>query len=130
VIEIRNLLFQPLTFQLAGEEGGLYLTSRQRKLVDDAQVSEEMRTAATRGFVVITPLEQPDGPEAQSDEIGSADTPSDNATQFSGEPAADESAQAPDESTSAIEEGVTDAGMQVAEQSEETASDATSRKRR
>jgi hypothetical protein len=66
VIEIRNLLFQPLTFQLAGGDRGLHLGSRQRKLVDDAQVSDEIRVAAKRGFVVLTVLEQPDQPEAKT----------------------------------------------------------------
>ena len=130
MIEIRNLLFQPLTFQLAGEEGGLYLTSRQRKLVEDAQVSEEMRTAATRGFVVITPLEQQDPPEAQSADVGAADTPSDNATQSSGEPAADESAQVTDATVTASEDSSSGPDLETAEQPEETASDTASRKRR
>lgn len=66
MIEIRNLLFQPLTFQLAGQRLGLHLGSRQRKLVEDAHVSEEIRTAARRGFVALTALEQPEQPEAQS----------------------------------------------------------------
>lgn len=66
MIEIRNLLFQPLAFQLAGQRRGLHLGSRQRKLVDDAHVSEEMRAAARRGFVALTALEQPEQPEAQS----------------------------------------------------------------
>jgi hypothetical protein len=130
MIEIRNLLFQPLTFQLAGEEGGLYLTSRQRKLVEDAHVSEEMRTAATRGFVVITPLEQPDQLEALSAEVGPADSPAENSVQLNEEPAADESVATLAKSTSVVGEGESILDPETTEQSEETASDTTARKRR
>ncbi len=51
MIEIRNLLFQPLTFQLTGEEHGLHLGPRQTRSVEDALVSDEIKTAGERGFL-------------------------------------------------------------------------------
>lgn len=116
MIEIRNLLFQPLTFQLAGEERGLHLSSRQRKLIEDAQVSEEMRTAERGGFIVLTPLEQPDQPEAQPVAAETSDGSSETAVQPSEElPSEDGGSGAEPEST---------------EQPTETTTEATSRKRR
>jgi len=101
VIEIRNLLFQPLTFQLAGEQRGLHLGSRQRKPIDDAQVSDEIRVAAKRGFVALTILEQPDQPEAQSEDVI---TSPEAAAPRGVEPVADESVQVPDEATTTSED--------------------------
>lgn len=65
MIEIRNLLFQPLIFQMAIEQRGLHLGSRQRKLIEDTEVSEEIRIAAKRGIIELTVLDQP----AQSEDI-------------------------------------------------------------
>ena len=116
MIEIRNLLFQPLTFQLAGEERGLHLSSRQRKLIEDAQVSEEMRTAERGGFIVLTPLEQPDQPDAQPVAAETVDDSSETAVQPGEEPAA--------------EEGGSSVEPETKEQPEETADEPRSRKRR
>jgi hypothetical protein len=55
VIEIRNLQFQPLTFQL-GSEGSLHLGPRQRKSIARKDLSAEIQTAAKRGLVRITEL--------------------------------------------------------------------------
>ena len=114
MIEIRNLLSQPLTFQLAGEEQGLHLRSRQRKQVEDAQVSEEMRTAAKAGFVILTELEQPDGPEARPMAAETADGSSDTAVQPGEEPAAEDGGSS----------------VETKEQPTETTSETTPRKRR
>ena len=130
MIEIRNLLFQPLTFQLAGEERGLHLSSRQRKLIEDAQVSEEMRTAAKGGFVVLTTLEQSDQPEAQPVAAGFAEIPSENAEQPSEEPAVDESAQVTDAATTASDDGSAGADSESSEQSDGTTGEPPARKRR
>lgn len=102
MIEIRNLLFQPLTFQLAGEQRGLHLGSRQRKLIDDAQVSDEIRVAAKRGFVALTTLEQPDQPETQSEYVVTSPEP---IAQPRVELVADESVPAPDEAATTSEDG-------------------------
>lgn len=105
MIEIRNLLFQPLTFQLAGEQRGLHLGSRQRKLVDDAQVSDEIRVAAKRGFVVLTELEQPDQPETQPAASEEVITTVEAVAQPSAEPTARDSVQAPDEAATTNDAG-------------------------
>jgi hypothetical protein len=76
VIEIRNLQFQPLTFQLGGE-GSLHLGPRERKSIARKNLSAEIQTAAKRGLVRITELntssasaqDEPAGPkEATSKE--------------------------------------------------------------
>ena len=51
--EIKNLLFQPLTFHRAGKDEGLHLNPRERKEIPDADVSEEMRLAAKRRFIAL-----------------------------------------------------------------------------
>ena len=130
MIEIRNLLFQPLTFHLAGNEHGLHLGSRQRKLVEDAQVSEEMRSAAKGGFVVLTPLEQPDQTEAQPAVTEPAGSLSENAAQPSEEPAVDELAQVTDAAATTSDDGSAGADSETSEQPEETASEPPARKRR
>ena len=58
MIVVINKLFQPLTYQTASG-AGLHLPPRGRIEVQDTQVSEEMRRAAQRGFIVLeadTPL--------------------------------------------------------------------------
>ncbi len=70
MIEIRNLQFQPLTFQLAAK-GSLHLGPRECKSVARKDLSEEIRTAAKCGLVRITNLntatakaqDQPANPE-------------------------------------------------------------------
>lgn len=59
MIEIRNLLFQPLTFQLAGEEHGLHVGPRQTKTIEDDKLSQEIEAAGQRGFVSIGTAETP-----------------------------------------------------------------------
>jgi len=130
VIEIRNLLFQPLTFQLAGEERGLHLSSRQRKLIDDAQVSEGIRTAAKRGFVALTAIEQPDQPEAQPAASEDVVTTPEAAAQPDVEPVADESVQAPEEPATMSEDGGSGADPETTEEPVETTDESRSRKRR
>lgn len=56
-----NKLFQPLTYQTASG-AGLHLPPRGRIELPDAQVSEELRRAAQRGFIVLeadTPIGDP-----------------------------------------------------------------------
>lgn len=62
MIEIRNLLFQPLTFQLSGSSGSIHLCSRERKILRCDQISAEIRSAASRGFVTLTEIAEA-GPE-------------------------------------------------------------------
>jgi hypothetical protein len=81
VIEIRNLQFQPLTFQL-GTEGSLHLGPRQKKSIARKDFSAEIQTAAKRGLVRITDLstgtapaqDEPASKEAATEETKAAQT--------------------------------------------------------
>jgi hypothetical protein len=71
VIEIRNLQFQPLTFQI-GNEGSLHLGPRQKKSIARKDLSAEIQTAAKRDLVRITDLTggaepEPEKPTATED---------------------------------------------------------------
>jgi len=55
LIEIRNLLFQPVTFHQAGTGRGLYLGPRERRLVEKSEISPEIELAARRGLVTLAP---------------------------------------------------------------------------
>jgi hypothetical protein len=77
VIEIRNLQFQPLTFQLGGV-GSLHLGPRQRKRIARKDLSAEIQTAAKRCLVRITELnkgsDQPKEEPAGSKETASKES--------------------------------------------------------
>jgi len=64
VIEIRNLQFQPLTFQL-GTDGSMHLGPRQKKSIAQKDLSAEIQTAAKRGLVSITDLTDGAEPEPE-----------------------------------------------------------------
>ncbi len=130
MIEIRNLLFQPLAFQLAGEQRGLHLGSRQRKLVDDTQVSDEIRTAAKRGFVALTVLEQPDQPEAQPAATEEVVTTPEAVMTPSVEPLADEPVQAPDEDATTSDDVGASSAPETTTDSAETTDQPLPKKRR
>ena len=55
MIEIRNLQFQPLAFNLSGQ-GTLHLGPRERKSIARKDLSAEIKTAGKRGLVRITVL--------------------------------------------------------------------------
>ena len=62
MIEIRNLLNQSLTFQLARQSASIHLSSRERQILRRDEVTAEMRTAASRGFVALANM--PEAPRA------------------------------------------------------------------
>jgi len=64
MIEIKNLLFQPLTFHLAGDGQGLHLNPRERKSIGNEQLSPEIEAAAKRGLISLTEMVKP--PEASA----------------------------------------------------------------
>ena len=73
MIEIRNLQFQPLTFNLSGQ-GTLHLGPRERKSIARKDLSAEIKTAGKRGLVRITdltggaePEPEPEKPTATED---------------------------------------------------------------
>jgi len=65
VIEIKNLLFQPLTFHLSGGGRGLHLNPRERRTLEEDDISPEIDVAAKRGFVSLTPV-TPIAPEPET----------------------------------------------------------------
>ena len=74
MIEIKNLLFQPLTFHLAGGGRGLHLNPRERRTLGEDDISAEIDAAAKRGFVSLTPVmpttPEPEPPRDKPVEIG------------------------------------------------------------
>jgi hypothetical protein len=54
VIEIKNLLFQPLTLHLAGDGRGLHLNPREIRSISDDDLSPEIEAAAKRGLVSLS----------------------------------------------------------------------------
>ena len=60
MIEVRNLLFQPLTFQLA-DGASLHLGPRKRRTIASDQVSPELEQAQRRNYVDLRETEQPKG---------------------------------------------------------------------
>jgi len=54
VIEIKNLLFQPLTLHLAGDGRGLHLNPREIRSIGDDDLSSEIEAAAKRGLVSLS----------------------------------------------------------------------------
>jgi hypothetical protein len=65
MIEVRNLLFQPLTFQLAGG-GSLHLGPRERRAIKPEQVSPELEQAKRRSFVDLREAGKPAAAEAEA----------------------------------------------------------------
>lgn len=65
MIEIRNLKFQPLTFNLSGQ-GTLHLGPRERKSIARKDLSAEIQTAGKRGLVRITDLTGGAAPEPET----------------------------------------------------------------
>ena len=53
MIEIKNLLFQPLTLHLAGSGRGLHLGPRERRTISEEDVSAEIEAASRRGLVSL-----------------------------------------------------------------------------
>lgn len=74
MIAIKNLLFQPLTFQLAGKGRGLHLGPRESRLVSKKDVSEELRAAEKRGLVTLTQVVKPS--KARPKAVSVSKTPS------------------------------------------------------
>ena len=60
MIEVKNLLFQPLTFQLA-DGTSLHLGPRERRTIASDLVSPELEQAQRRNYVDLRETEQPKG---------------------------------------------------------------------
>jgi hypothetical protein len=57
MVEVRNLLFQPVSLHLAGDGRGFHMGPRERVQIRDDQVSLEMQMAARRGQIALVPVE-------------------------------------------------------------------------
>ena len=77
MIEIKNLLFQPLTFHLSGGGRGLHLNPRERRTLEEDDISPEIDAAAKRGFVSLTPA-TPTVPEPETAREESVETETEN----------------------------------------------------
>ncbi len=58
MVEVRNLLFQPVSLHLAGDGRGFHIGPRERVQIQDAQVSLEMQMAARRGQIALVKVEE------------------------------------------------------------------------
>lgn len=83
MIEIKNLLFQPLTFHLAGSGRGLHLNPRERRTLEEDDISPEIDAAAKRGFVSLTPA-TPTVPEPETAREEPVETETENTGANSG----------------------------------------------
>ena len=71
MIEIKNLMFQPLTLHLAERGLSLHLLPRKRLAVSEKQISSEIKMAEKRGFVSLTDIgdQTEDTPPASAPEV-------------------------------------------------------------
>ena len=57
MVEVKNLLFQPVSLHLAGDGCGFHMGPRERVQIEDDQVSLEMQMAARRGQIALVKVE-------------------------------------------------------------------------
>ena len=65
MIEIKHLLFHPLTFHLSGRSRKHHLNPRERRTLGEDDISPVIDAAAKRGFVSLTPA-TPTVPEPET----------------------------------------------------------------
>lgn len=65
MIEVKNLLFQPLAFHLRDGKESLHLGPRQRRLIEAEAVSPELEQAARRKFVALTEVKEQSSAETE-----------------------------------------------------------------
>ena len=73
MVQIRNLLFQPLTFNLA-DGRTLHLGVRERKAIAKDRMSDEVRKAAARGLVEMVESLNPPAPNSEPSVLAVNDT--------------------------------------------------------
>ena len=59
MIEIKNLMFQPLTLHLAESGQSLHLSPRERRAIGEDKISPEIKMAEKRGFISLTDIGDP-----------------------------------------------------------------------
>jgi hypothetical protein len=93
MIEVRNTLFQPLTFHLAkgptGMQEGLHLGPRERRRIRQDQLSPEIEKAAGRGLIALVYL--PDEAPTPASEVAANTAEPSDAEAAPGESGADQS---------------------------------------
>jgi len=53
MLEIKNLLFQPLTLHLADSTKSIHLGSRDKTTIKDKELSREIEKAQARGWISV-----------------------------------------------------------------------------
>ncbi len=53
MLEIKNLLFQPLTLHLADSNKTIHLTSRGKTTIKEKYLSQEIKNAQSKGWISI-----------------------------------------------------------------------------
>lgn len=92
MIEIKNQMFQPLTFHLAAGGKSLHLKPRERRQIADAELSPEIEMAEKRGFLTIKRAGET--PEVAPPESKEAAEPAvENTTEPAVDPAAEPGAE-------------------------------------
>ncbi len=65
MLEIKNLLFQPLTLHLADSNKSIHLSARGKATIKDKDLSQEIRKAQAKGWVSVKTI---DGQDTQKPE--------------------------------------------------------------
>jgi hypothetical protein len=58
MVEVKNLLFQPITLHFGGDGRGFHMGPREKTQIREDQVSPEMEMAAKRGQITLTRLRE------------------------------------------------------------------------
>ena len=53
MLEIKNLLFQPLVLHLADSTKSIHLKSREKVTIKDKDISQEIKKAQNKGWISI-----------------------------------------------------------------------------
>jgi hypothetical protein len=57
VLEIKNLLFQPLTLHLVDSNKSIHLAARGKAVIKDRDSSREIKKAQVKGWISIKPVD-------------------------------------------------------------------------
>ena len=58
MLEIKNLLFQPLTLHLVDSNKSIHLSSRDKATIKEKDLSQEIKRAQVRGWVSIKTIDE------------------------------------------------------------------------
>jgi hypothetical protein len=60
MLQMKNLLFQPLTLHLADSNKSIHLASRGTTTIKDKELSQEIKRAQAKGWISIKEEKQPE----------------------------------------------------------------------